>query len=253
MKDSYANIDDYIEDKLADIKSQKDRASFEASIRFLISNNAVADFDYWSKVPRWTTAETALLINFIEPRGWFERSQLMTAGAGLSLIKQSHEANTIFERAVSGGQMSASAHPMSQLFYADKAGLTRPITLLEKVIAVHDRGLELEADIEKRLETLKKAASSEEDDLKPTKRENLLLLTGILKTALIDPNNKTLPFANQDTLGQWLDANFVDNGPKLSGKGLAYNSLRKQFAEINTLLESHNIDPEPKLRSKEDG
>jgi len=91
-----------------------------------------------------------------------------------------------------------------------------------------------------------------EQQMGETARNNLHLLIGILKTALIDPNNKTLPFANQDTLFQWLEANFVDNGPKLSGKGLAYNSLRKQFAEINTLLESHNIDPEPKLRSKED-
>lgn len=92
-----------------------------------------------------------------------------------------------------------------------------------------------------------------EQQMGETARNNLHLLIGILKTALIDPNNKTLPFANQDTLFQWLEANYVDSGPKLTGKGLAYNSLRKQFAEINTLLKSHNIDPEPKLRPKKDG
>jgi hypothetical protein len=248
------NIDDYIEDKLADIKSDEERDNFERSIRFLITNNAVADFDYWSKVPVWTSAETALLINFIEPRVVIAaNSQLLPAGDGLSLIKQSTEANTIFDRAISSGQMAATAHPMSQLYYAKKVGLTWPITLSEKVIKVHDKGLELDAEVARQLETLKKTASSEVEDLSLRKCENLLLLIGILKTALIDPNNKTLPFENQDTLGLWLEANFVENGPKLAGRGLKYNTLRHEFAIINKLLESFNIDSEPKPRSKSDG
>lgn len=249
------NIEEYIEDKLADIKGEKERLAFERSIRFLIDKKALADFDYWSKVPTWTGPETSLLLNFIEPRVIFKQPSrdVLDAGKGLMLIDQSSEALVIFDRAIAAGQIPGISHPLSMLNYAKKVGLTMPTSLFEKVIAVHDRGLEFDAAVEKQLETLMKSSPSVEEDLNLRKRENLHLLIGILKTALIDPNNKTLPFANQDTLGQWLEANFVDSGPKLTGKGLKYGTLRHEFAKINKLLEAVNIDPEPKLRPKEDG
>ena len=247
MKDTYANIDDYIEDKLADIKGEKERLEFERSIRYLIDRKALADFDYWSKVPTWTGPETALLLNFIEPRVIFKQPSInvLDAGKGLMLIDQSSEALEIYNRAISAGQIPGMSHPLSMLNFATKVGITKPASLYEKVVAVHNRGLEFDAAVEKQLETLMKSSPSVEEDLSLRKRENLLLVIGVLKTALLDPKLKTLPFKDQETLRHWIEQNYVTEGPKLKNKGLAADTLKKLWKDVNPILRQYGIDPEP--------
>ena len=59
-----------------------------------------------------------------------------------------------------------------------------------------------------------------------TARNNLLLVIGILKTALLDPKLRLLPFKDQETLRHWIEQNYVAEGPKLKNKGLAADTLK---------------------------
>ena len=78
-----------------------------------------------------------------------------------------------------------------------------------------------------------------------TARDNLLLVIGILKTALLDPKLKTLPFKDQETLRLWIEQNYVTEGPKLKNKGLAADTLKKLWKDVNPILRQYGIDPEP--------
>ena len=78
-----------------------------------------------------------------------------------------------------------------------------------------------------------------------TDRNNLLLVIGILKTALLDPKLKTLPFKDQETLRHLIEQNYVTEGPKLKNKGLAADTLKKLWKDVNPILRQYGIDPEP--------
>ena len=85
----------------------------------------------------------------------------------------------------------------------------------------------------------------EEKQMRDTVRNNLPLVIGILKTALLDPKLKTLPFKDQETLRLWIEQNYVTEGLKLKNIGLAADTLKKLFKDVNPILRQNGIDPEP--------
>ena len=92
---------------------------------------------------------------------------------------------------------------------------------------------------------IKRKPPIEEQQMGETARNNLLLVIGILKTALLDPKLKTLPFKDQETLRHWIEQNYVAEGPKLKNKGLAADTLKKLWKDVNPILRQYGIDPEP--------
>ena len=97
----------------------------------------------------------------------------------------------------------------------------------------------------KRKPPIKHEPPIEEQQMGETARNNLLLVIGILKTALLDPKLKTLPFKDQETLRHWIEQNYVTEGPKLKNKGLAADTLKKLWKDVNPILRQYGIDPEP--------
>ena len=97
----------------------------------------------------------------------------------------------------------------------------------------------------KRKPPIKQEPPIEEQQMGETARNNLLLVIGILKTALLDPKLKTLPFKDQETLRHWIEQNYVAEGPKLKNKGLAADTLKKLWKDVNPILRQYGIDPEP--------
>ena len=98
----------------------------------------------------------------------------------------------------------------------------------------------------KRKPPIKQEPPIEEQQMGETARNNLLLVIGILKTALLDPKLKTLPFKDQETLRHWIEQNYVTEGPKLKNKGLAADTLKKLWKDVNPILRQYGIDPEPR-------
>ncbi len=97
----------------------------------------------------------------------------------------------------------------------------------------------------KRKRPSKQEPPVEEQQMGETARNNLLLVIGILKTALLDPKLKALPFKDQETLRHWIEQNYVTEGPKLKNKGLAADTLKKLWKDVNPILRQYGIDPEP--------
>ena len=85
-------------------------------------------------------------------------------------------------------------------------------------------------------------APIEKKPMGDTARNNLLLLIGIMKRAMLDPDFKS-KFQDQDKISQWIEDNFVKHGPRLTGKGLSADSVERKFNEANAILNEYGIDP----------
>ena len=85
-------------------------------------------------------------------------------------------------------------------------------------------------------------APIEKKPMGDTARNNLLLLIGIMKRAMLDPDFKS-KFQDQDKISQWIEDNFVKHGPRLTGRGLSADSVERKFNEANAILKEYGIDP----------
>ena len=85
-------------------------------------------------------------------------------------------------------------------------------------------------------------APIEKKPMGDTARNNLLLLIGIMKRAMLDPDFKS-KFRDQEKISQWIEDNFVKHGPRLTGKGLSADSVERKFNEANAILKEYGIDP----------
>ena len=85
-------------------------------------------------------------------------------------------------------------------------------------------------------------APIEKKPMGDTARNNLLLLIGIMKRAMLAPDFKS-KFQDQDKISQWIEDNFVKHGPRLTGRGLSADSVERKFNEANAILKEYGIDP----------
>ena len=85
-------------------------------------------------------------------------------------------------------------------------------------------------------------APIEKKPMGDTARNNLLLLIGIMKRAMLDADFES-KFQDQDKISQWIEDNFVKHGPRLTGKGLSADSVERKFDEANAILKEYGIDP----------
>ena len=85
-------------------------------------------------------------------------------------------------------------------------------------------------------------APIEKKPMGDTAKNNLLLLIGIMKRAMLDPDFNS-KFQDQDKISQWIEDNFVKHGPRLTGKGLSADSVERKFNEANAILKEYGIDP----------
>ena len=85
-------------------------------------------------------------------------------------------------------------------------------------------------------------APIEKKPMGDTARNNLLLLIGIMKRAMLAPDFKS-KFQDQDKISQWIEDTFVKHGPRLTGRGLSADSVERKFNEANAILSECGIDP----------
>jgi hypothetical protein len=242
MSDGKSDVQQHVEQSLNEIR----RDRYAEGLKFLLENDAVADFDYWAKVPSWSIPDTALLINGVDPtRAQLNRDSLIQEGKQFVQFKDYENALRILNRAATSGEIPINGHPLSMLKEVLRRGITYRIELADTVLAESKRIREFDMQLAKSEEEengkVKRANEAAEvaernADSKlqagEEKLGNLYLTMGLVLSRCKDKG------ISQASLIRWIHDQFsAEEWEKLAKSGQKKSTLESVFKDANDRLE----------------